>query len=330
MRRLTIRRERHFAASRPDERGAVAVTTALVFVILMLFVAVAINLGALFWDRQQGQNGADSAALALAQTCAKGGCGGGVTASMQAMATSFVNGSKTDANAEWTSITLGVTCSGVAKANTVTVRVSTERTPLAPGTGGGSDTTGTCATAAWGGVGSANVIPWVVSMCNVAESLAAGTPLTIYSKGPMVDCTPSGVPHSVPGGFSWLSGTDADCNVATSVDGWVTSQTGAKPTGANTSAACAALFSSLAGKVVMIPLFDDMRLTGSNAQYHIVAYAAIQITQYCLSNGSPSWSNVSPCNGSTFYIKGTFQRLVPLEETIGGPDFGVTTIQLTE
>ena len=58
-----------------DERGATAVVLALLMVVMVGFTALAVDVGALRWDQKQLQNGADAAALAVANDCAKGKCG---------------------------------------------------------------------------------------------------------------------------------------------------------------------------------------------------------------------------------------------------------------
>jgi Flp pilus assembly protein TadG len=66
MRRL-IRRGRR-------ERGAVAVVVAISMVVLMGFVAISVDVGSIYSDRQQLQNGADAGALAIAESCQRGTC----------------------------------------------------------------------------------------------------------------------------------------------------------------------------------------------------------------------------------------------------------------
>ena len=70
MRRLIDVLERARVRHRADgERGAIAVTTALTLVVLLGFAAIAIDFGLMYEERAQLQNGADSAALAVAQNC---------------------------------------------------------------------------------------------------------------------------------------------------------------------------------------------------------------------------------------------------------------------
>ena len=58
-----------------DERGAVAVMVALLIIPLIAFAAIAIDVAAMWSERQQLQTAADAGALAIAQDCARGTCG---------------------------------------------------------------------------------------------------------------------------------------------------------------------------------------------------------------------------------------------------------------
>jgi Flp pilus assembly protein TadG len=58
-----------------DERGAIGVVVALLMIPLMGFAAIAIDVSAMYAERPQLQNGADAAALAIAQDCAVDSCG---------------------------------------------------------------------------------------------------------------------------------------------------------------------------------------------------------------------------------------------------------------
>ncbi|MGB4136913.1 MAG: pilus assembly protein TadG-related protein, partial [Microbacterium sp.] len=52
-----------------DERGATAVTFALALMPLLVVFALVVDAGFLYWEKAQLQNGADAAALAVAQNC---------------------------------------------------------------------------------------------------------------------------------------------------------------------------------------------------------------------------------------------------------------------
>ena len=57
-----------------DDRGAVLVWVALMIVVLLGVGALVLDVGALCVERRELQNGADAAALAVAQDCAEGDC----------------------------------------------------------------------------------------------------------------------------------------------------------------------------------------------------------------------------------------------------------------
>jgi Flp pilus assembly protein TadG len=64
----------HAMRNLTDERGAVAVLTAILLVVLLGMSALVIDVGSGYHERRVLQNGADAAALAVAQSCARGAC----------------------------------------------------------------------------------------------------------------------------------------------------------------------------------------------------------------------------------------------------------------
>ena len=65
---------RSLTRNHDDDRGAVLVWVALMLVVLLGIGALVIDVGALYAERRQLQNGADAAALAVAADCAEGDC----------------------------------------------------------------------------------------------------------------------------------------------------------------------------------------------------------------------------------------------------------------
>lgn len=57
------------------DKGAVAVIVAVLAIVLFGFATLVIDVGAIYYERRQLQNGADAGALAVAQACAGGACG---------------------------------------------------------------------------------------------------------------------------------------------------------------------------------------------------------------------------------------------------------------
>lgn len=78
-----------------DEHGAVAVTIAMMLVALLGAVALAVDLGALYVEKRELQNGADAGALAIGQDCAanpaSAGCSDHATALGTARAYAIAN-----------------------------------------------------------------------------------------------------------------------------------------------------------------------------------------------------------------------------------------------
>lgn len=70
---------------RSDDRGGLAVFVVIVVALVLVpIAAIAIDVGAIWAERRQQQNGADAAALAVAQTCVDGTCDSGTTSTSTA------------------------------------------------------------------------------------------------------------------------------------------------------------------------------------------------------------------------------------------------------
>jgi Flp pilus assembly protein TadG len=78
---------------RDGERGAVAILVALLLVVLLGVAALAVDIGLIAWTKTQLQTGADAAALAIAQNCAKSGrdaCQTAASSKAQTLATANI------------------------------------------------------------------------------------------------------------------------------------------------------------------------------------------------------------------------------------------------
>lgn len=302
-----------------SERGAVAITVAFLMVSLVGFTAIAVDVGTLYMDRKELQNGADAAALALAQSCAQGAC----EADQPAMATSYARGNKRDAKID----SVVVQSPGEDGPTSVTVTVRSIREHwFAPVLGNNSSEVGASATATWDGIGGAHVSPFTVSLCHLTDVLQGDT-VQMIIKGDKVDCIAGNPPHTVPGGMNWLdTAGSADCTVPTSLDAWAGGSPGND--GPNNSA-CNTLLTGMVGEEILIPLFDQATGTGGG-EYHIVGYAVLQVTGYCLNKGAGWYGGTGQCTGAERYVTGTFVERVNLASDGGGPNYGATTVQLTK
>jgi len=298
------------------QRGAVAVTVAILMVAMVGFTAIAVDAGAIWMDRKELQNSADAAALALAQSCAKGTCETDETG----MAQDYADGNKRDENVTVVDVDTDLA------AQTVTVVVSSTREHwFAPVIGHDSTQVVRSATASWGGIGGARVLPLTASICHLAD-ITAGSTVTLYTKDDKVDCIAGNPPHAVPAGFGWLDTEGAaDCRVDTEVDGTVD---GIPGNAGPKNSYCAPLMLDLLGEEILMPIYDQATDTGSNAQYHLVGYAHLRVSAYCFTN---EWhGGDSKCTGSKRYVTGTFIRKIDLGADLGGPDYGSTTVRLTK
>ncbi|MBB1017229.1 hypothetical protein G6023_02700 [Dietzia sp. DQ11-71] len=269
-----------------DDRGAVAVVVAILMVPLMGFAAISLDIAATHAEKQQLQNGADAAALAIAQDCARHACGDPLeTAKSLALA----NSNSGDAEARLPS-----------DVDETTGRVTVENSAVrqhwfAPVLGVDSTELNTRASAAWGApTGGTAVLPLILPLCEVRKHAIAGRPLGVEQT---IVTTPASCPvdnenNYVPGGFGWLK-TDQmkSCNVTTEIDGRAYSEPG------NTIKHCD--LSPIRDRTILVPIFDESDPnnaigTGSNAYYIVYGYAAFHVTGYHFTN--QSWGDLS-CGG---------------------------------
>jgi Flp pilus assembly protein TadG len=315
MQRLTRRMRRRPAG----ERGAAAVVLSLLMVPMLGFAAIAVDVGALYAERARLQTSADSAALAVAQDCARGACG-----DMLATASAMVaanDGAATAAPPVLHSDPLSVTVQGSTPV----------RHWFAPILGQDSTSVSASATVAWGAPGAGTaLLPLTFSWCEFAAQTGGGlpsgtTPRTIsLPKKSGTGCT--GPSHMfVPGGFGWLVTDPGTCRATSAVGGRSTSEAGNNP-----SKGCVPQdLQALSGQTVLLPIFDESGGTGSGAWYHVYGYAAFTITGYYFA-GQYSWNK--PCSGSSRCISGYFTRFVDLSDrftyTSSGPDLGASILRL--
>jgi Flp pilus assembly protein TadG len=307
-----------------EDKGAVNVMVALLIIPLIGFAAIAVDVAALWSDRQQLQTGADAAALAIAQDCANNSCGVPATTA-QTLATP----NKNDGQVTATVLTPALTPS----TGSVTVETSTDRAHwFAPVLGYDQATVTATATATWGTPsGGIAVLPLAFSWCEFLAQTGGALPSSTtehtiqFTKTSGTTCTgPSN--NEVPGGFAWLE-TDDSCTTSTAIDDVVWSGTGAAvPNGCST-----ADFTEYRDKTVLLPIFDEAGDEGSNAWYHLYGYAAFRITGYHFV-GQFSWSAAGECKGNTRCVQGYFTQFVDLSEAFTfsteAPDLGGSVVSL--
>ncbi len=306
-----------------DERGAVAVVVALLMVPLMGFAAIGVDVAGMWSKQQQLRNGADAGALAIAESCGRGACGApGVTAQK------YVEDNHVGAGASGSVVGLD-TGAGLVKVEAAATRAHL----FAPVLGIDSSPLKAQATARWGSpTGGVSKLPLAFSWCEWKAQTNGGlptgsTPITIFfPKTSDTGCT--GPSNSfTPGGFTWLR-TPGPCEITSTI-----SQNMQVDPGISATTACSnSDIASHENTTVLLPIFDQVSGTGSNATYHVYGYAAFVLTAYQLG-GQHKLGSPTPCSGNDRCIRGYFTRFVDFSEAFtyspNAPSLGFAVVELT-
>lgn len=316
-----------------SERGASAVLFGLLLIPLLGFAGIAVDVGALYAEKAELQNGADAAALEVAIACANDEAS---SACLSADPSAIAGANDSNDGVE------------IAQApdvdtvnNVVTVVTNTEdigvRHPLASMLPGIGESTVVHAEGAaeWGVPVSGTTIPLAIAECELADRLSsidATTPTQIIIRSDTTAPCPSGP----PGGFGWLS--DDDCSVTIGDDAVVVGTPGNNPNGTG----CDAADLDLLGKTILVPLYDLYAGTGFSSvdpgRYTISRFAAFYVTGTKFGTppvtrylaGSPATPTFT---GPSRGLRGYFVRYVSLEEAFelgdATPDYGSKIVRLT-
>lgn len=335
-------------AAESRERGAASIMVAVLLVALLGCAALAVDVGAMYSEKAQLQNGADFSALAVAQDCANGNCG-----DFMATGNGLANGNANDSSSGIAAITFP---------NAHTVRVETNAREAGSGDDHfslffarvmGIDTADieAVAEASWGAPSAATTLPWTISQCVFETYLSPSQLSELHSTGTFTgDPIPTrillrydqNVPTFpgcaadngyAPGGFGWL---DMDNGCSTYID-IANSEVGSNP-GNDFPNICNSILPSLRNDPVLIPLFSDATQNGQKTRYELVGFLAFQVTGYKFGGG-PSLTQLDPlapdcAGGNCRGIQGYFTRFVSVAEGISStgsaPNFGATSVYLTE
>ncbi len=267
------------------ERGVTAVVVAIVMVMLVGFAAIAVDVGALWWDRKQLQNGADAGALALAQSYAQGA----TVADPDGYATLRAEANKTDRQVT------GRVVAGGKDAGFVTVQTETDRDAWFSRIWDIESSHVTASsTARWGGLRSVATLPITTSECEFNWLEETGNPygklVTIIFKNPAqmdkiplkddgtVDCSKGpDVGPDYPGGFGGLekTGCEALIDAGGNVDG---------SSGLGNMKGCLGVLADRleSGEVVEVKMPVYNAVPGKK-QYHISGFVTLKLTAVCFT-----------------------------------------------
>lgn len=332
-----------------SERGAVAVIVAILLVVLLGFAALAVDMGLLYSEKAQLQNGADAGALAIAQACAKD-TGSATCTAPSSLAKGLADGNSLDGLSNVQSIGLDV----LNRKVTVTADpVEAGRTDnqvslfLAGALGIPASSVVAKSTVAWGSPSKGTTpFPLTISKCQVTTLLIDGSQQLIQSHGSNAndDCptTPSG--GDTPGGFGWLLQEASKCGAYIDLD---MNESGAD-TGNDGPTNCDSVLNQwaadiTAGKevIVLLPVFNSVTGTGSGASYDVSAFAAFKVEGWKFGGMSDlpktfrnrtEWAGANACSGSCRGIIGRFITYTALSSDYElGPvtNYGATVVKLT-
>lgn len=330
-----MRRLRDSAQNKDRERGAAGVIVALMILVLIGAGAMAVDVGQIYEERAQLQNGADAAALAVANSCAKAACN-------TSLAGALANANANDNASTVRSVDLSVV-------GQVTVSTSTKNGKSGAGfldkmfssaLNTPAVTVGASATASWTNVPAPGAFPLVFDQCQAGLKYAPpGTTVIIkeHGKSPCVG-SPSG--HHIPGGFGWLV-ENGTCQATPNSSGWVNSAPGngkfpSDCTSTTAAWAAAIDFSQNKFATAFFPLYDDGNGNGANGQFHVMGYAMVEIHGWDFvqnSDGLPPGKADPACSGlggSNRGICGQLLKIVPATAAglVGGPFYQSTVVKL--
>lgn len=311
-----------------DERGAVAVLVALLMVPLLGFAAIAIDVGALYVERGQLQNGADAAALAIAQDCAVATptCASASVTAASVTAAKLADDNANDGHAAAKILNL--------RSNSVTVQTSTETEDGSTGLAHffapilGFDSTEVAATASsvWGAPYSGPAaLPITFAHCSFDGRMGVHQVIRYDTNRPRCPGT------SLPGGFGWVRHAGS-CRVDEVVVGGVlSSEPGNSPSQDCLTNLNKMKADLLLGKqvTVILPVHNEAFGGGGSGTYQTMGFAAFNITGWKFGGGS-QWTYNTSCGGNCRGIEGQFVKYVSLDEfKLGGPDLGASIVKMT-
>ncbi|MFC4137906.1 MULTISPECIES: pilus assembly protein TadG-related protein [unclassified Microbacterium] len=329
-----------------SERGAVAVLFAFLAVPLLVVLAFVCDAGLLYWEKAELQNGADAAALAVAQNCIQNAsdCSSGANTVAAAIASDNANDDASAATVDPGQSLLQqshgkafVTASSPAGNGVAHPFASL----LDPQT---STTLQATASVEWGAPVSGSAVALTIAKCEFVDlppqeadvANPVRTWITIEEDGNGVK--QSNCSDGSPGGFGWLDGTN--CVAEISIDTTVGGTTGIQPNSNKNGCSASVLQSNLC-KVILIPLYSSSTGSGASATFTIERFAAFKLTGlktsgansdvYC---GGNALAPEPPApKGKTKGIQGYFVRYVELGEDFqlgsGGPDGALTIVRFT-
>jgi Flp pilus assembly protein TadG len=324
---------------RREERGAIAIWVALSIVPILAFVAIVADVGLMYWERGQLQNGADAAAMAVAQECAANpstcmGVANGIASDYAS-----VNANDDSAAIEAIEFSDVTASSGKVRVTTSTLTeagATALKHPFASLIVPHASTVQAAAKAEWGAPIAGSTFPLTIAECEFADLAPqdADTVNPVVSEL-LINDSNTGEPcaDGSPGGFGWLDAVD--CAATVSAGGTVGGAPGIQPTESKTG--CDEDdFNAILCTTQLVPLYSATTAQGQNATYTISRFAAFVITAFKTGGArSAVYCDQYPvtpftAGGNAKGIQGFFVKYVELGEDfdLGNvPGAGLTIVR---
>ncbi len=368
MRDLTASLTRLILARLRDERGVVAALVAVLIGggVLLGIGALVIDVGQIYQERGELQNGADGAAIAVAKSCALGSCTPGVAGQLADDNASSLTGGTAGVSLVCGSGSLGgcppatgspESCPPAPSAGTNFVDVYTATqtaggstllppvfaTTLLGNSGYQGTTVRACAQAEWGPPSAATTAALTISACEWDQATQQGTlfapapqsslpsptfdEVLTQAPGNGVGCATEPAGADGPGSLGWAHAPGGNCTLS------VTAPTFQQDPGAPVTGGCQSLLQNAQQNKIplLVPVYVSMN-SGSNT-FALQGFADFVLTGYNLPPGQfePDWLDpANTCTGTNYCVTGYFvQGVIPSTGTFAGPSLGASVIDLT-
>jgi Flp pilus assembly protein TadG len=310
--------------------GAVAVFVGILLVVLFGMGALAIDVGAMYAERRQLQNGADAAALAVAVQCAKdvvtGTC---ASADVFAIADVYADGNANDGEANVDSVTPNLNTEEVAVSVSTLNDGSTALPPVFGrvllGDAYSDVTVGASATAAWGFPNNTRVSHLGIAQCEFDRLTNAGfgalTPEEIERDA---STSPECLAAGVESGFRWFN------KKCSALETYAVDQ---KPSKVRSRAGreCTAMLElhRSSRQPVLISLYEPTG--GGKKNLTITGFAAFVVTDYDLHEGDDDHEDDDEDDDDgDVSITGDFVFFTTDNGELGGPDNRLAIVRLID
>jgi Flp pilus assembly protein TadG len=302
------------------EDGAALVLVAVSMVVLLGAVALSVDVGRIYQERRELQNGADAAALAVAHDCAAGDCGASETT-----ADEYADANASDGRAGVAAVTIN------QGAQRVTVRTLTEDPnggttfpmTFAQVVGFNGLTVVAEATVEWDGLKAGSALPILVrealwndvspGRLSTLEEVQDGTAPTDRLVTIAHRSEQSGLADPASARFEWLVGS-ADCSNDVEVGALVEHRPGNPPDADLPSDCDGSALNSVLGSVSLVAFFNG-DLDGGSSRKRVVGIGALYVT------------SIDDCGDSSVCVTGYFIKDYVVDGLLGGADFGVSAIR---